>query len=139
MSIAAEPTVGDAIAAFGQPASLEGQGTDCDGSWPAIGLSIAFANFGAPGAGTCSPDVGKVQLVTMRGPSWRTPRGLAGGDPRSRLLDLYKGARRKGASYSLFTRPSRFGRAGTRETILSALVRNGRVASFSLRVGAAGE
>jgi hypothetical protein len=70
---------------------------------------------------------------------WHTARGLHVGDGLRRLKRLYPSARRHGLAYWLVTGRSIFGPRPSRYPVLAAAVRSGKVSSFTLNVGAAGE
>jgi hypothetical protein len=135
-----DPTLGAAIATFGDPASRRsvGGGTGCNVAWPTLGVRIAFASFGT-GSG-CDPESGRAQGArVLRLEAWHTTRGLHVGDGVRRLRKRYPGARRHGSSYWLVTGVSLFGPSPTRYPVLAAAVRGGEVRSFKLEIGAAGD
>ena len=133
-----DPTYGAALEVFGDPdAERSGfRGTSCRVSWHRRGLKIAFANFG--GGSACNPALGRSQSARAYGKRWRTARGLGVGDGVGRLGDRYPRATRHGRVWWLVTAVSRIGET-RRYPVLAATVRGGRVRSFSLFIGAAGD
>lgn len=132
-----DATLGAAIRAFGQPSSTRPDDVACRLSWRAIGVRISFANFGTGSA--CDPELGKSQSATISGDRrWRTPRGLQIGDGLRKLRRLYPRAKRNGRSYRLVGARSPFG-DGRVYSVLAARVSDGRVGSFKMFIGAAGE
>jgi hypothetical protein len=134
-----DPRLGAAIAAYGQPARIRSTGrAGCRAAWPALGVRILFVNLG--GGIACDPALGKAQearIGTVR--SWRTARGLHVGDRRRKLRRLYPNARRHGRSYWLATGVDLYGAGRRPYPVLAARLRAGRIASFKLEIGAAGE
>ena len=74
----------------------------------------------------------------MRHPG-HTQRGLRVGDRVRRLRRLYPKAPRSGATYKLITGRNVYGSGRGRYAVVGARVNGGRVRSFVLDVGAAGE
>lgn len=134
-----DPTLGAAIDAYGDPTatrSLYG-GNGCRVGWQ-LGVVVTFANFGTGSA--CDPDLGRAQRARVRGrTAWHTAKGLYIGDGLRRLRQRYPGARPHGHSYWLVTAVSLFGPRTHRYPVLAAVVRDGRVRSFKLEIGAAGD
>jgi hypothetical protein len=135
-----DPTLRAAIRAFGQPDTRagSGQGSACRVLWRPEGLRIQFVNLGAPGRSACDPAIGRSQNARAFDPRWRTGRGLRIGHRLRRLRRLYPGATRHGRSWSLVKGINVF--VGDHPyPVLRATMRDGRVASFALSIGAAGE
>lgn len=132
--LAGDPNLQGATAAFGKPSSLKKTATLCRAGWRAIGLRISFVNLG--GGDSCQ--FGSVQTVSAFGRVWRTTKGLKIGSSTRTLRRLYKGAPRKGRTYRLIGAKSIF-TDGSRYSVLAARTSGGRVKSFRLFVGAAGE
>jgi hypothetical protein len=135
-----DPTLGAAMGVFGQPASIRGGGggSSCKVAWPDVGVRILFVNLG--GGSACDPRYGKSQEARVAGvDDWRTARGLHVGDRVRKLRRLYPGARRHRRAFWLVTGVSLYGPRKQRYPVLAASVRDGRVASFKLEIGAAGE
>jgi len=135
-----DPTLAAAIAAYGDPATTRSVGGDagCRVAWPDLGVRILFVNLG--GGSACDPPLGKAQearIHTVR--SWRTARGLHVGERRRKLRRLYPRARRHRRSYWLTTGVNLYGVGQRPYPVLSARLRGGRIASFKLEIGAAGE
>ena len=133
-----DPTYGAAVTVFGEPARERSRsgGTACTVNWPTPGLKIVFANFG--GGSACDRDLGRSQTARAYGGRWRTKRGLRVGARLRRLRRLYPHASSHGRDWWLVTAISLFGES-RRYPVLAATVRGGRVRSFTLWIGAAGE
>ena len=82
-------TLRGAIDAFGTPGDRDRRfgGAACTVRWPRFGLRIDFTNLG--GRNACRPAFGFFSDARARGPHWQTNRGLASGDRRRRLKNLY--------------------------------------------------
>lgn len=116
----------DARRIFGPPSSqrtIRGLIKPCQVTWLKFSLVMTFA-------GGCS---GNSIFITagMSGSRWSTSRGLRGGDPLSRLRDLYPDATRQSrrgskATWVIFRRGDHPG--------LVALVDKGRVTSFEINL-----
>jgi hypothetical protein len=134
-----DPTLGAAMDVFGAPGSVRPLGSaGCKVAWPDTGVRVLFVNLG--GGGACDPRYGKAQEARVADVvTWRTARGLHVGDRPRKLRRLYPGARRHGRSFWLVTGVSLYGPGKRHYPVLAAAVRDGRVASFKLEVGAAGE
>jgi hypothetical protein len=132
-----DPTVGAALDAFGEPSSQRRLGnTACKLAWHGHGVKILFANFG--GGGACQEDLGRSQTARAYGDRWRTVKGLRVGARLGRLRRVYPSATQHGRSWWLVTAVSPFGETH-RYPVLAATVRGGRVGSFALIIGAAGD
>jgi hypothetical protein len=133
-----DPTYGAAVTAFGEPASERPRfrAKNCIVNWPGPGVRIVFANYGVGSA--CDRDLGRSQSARAYGGQWRTKRDLEVGARLRRLRNLYPGARRHGRSWWLVTAFTLIGQGG-RYPVLAATVRGGRVRSFTLQIGAAGD
>jgi hypothetical protein len=132
------PGYAAAVRAFGEPGSERSRsgGSACVVNWPTLGVKIVFANFG--GGLACERDLGRSQSARAHGDEWRTKRGLRVGARLNRLGTLYPRARRHGRSWWLVTAISVIGRRH-RYPVLAATVRDGRVRSFRLWIGVAGD
>jgi hypothetical protein len=135
---ARDPTYGAAVRAYCEPGSERSRsgGSACIVNWPRAGVRIAFANFG--GGSACERDLGRSQSARAYGDEWRTKRGLRVGARLRRLRALYPHASRHGRSWWLVTGVSLIGRR-QRYPVLAATVRDRRVRSFRLWIGAAGD
>jgi hypothetical protein len=134
----ADPTLGAAVRALGQPSSKRAKGEEvCVLGWRAIGLRITFVNFGA-GASACDPSVGRAQSASAFGRAWHTSRGLKIRSTTRRLRRLYPHALRRGGTYRLVGAKAVLG-DGRRYSVLAARTSKGRVGSFKLFIGAAGD
>jgi hypothetical protein len=141
--VKSDGSLAGAIRAFGRPGSLRGSGESCTAVWRPIGLTLGVYNLG--GQDPCSPEFGRFGRALMRGPAWRTSKGLRLGDPVARLRQRYPRAKLHPglrhfwpAGYWLVVRGNRFGYGGTYPGLL-AETRNGRVVSFVIRYQAGGE
>jgi hypothetical protein len=133
-----DSTLAAAIRAYGDPSSRRGTGSKaCDVRWSPLGVRILFADFG--GGVACRPADGNAQSATVSGTrNWHTGNGLSLGDSVSRLRDLYPRARRHGRLFWLRSAYTIIGKGG-RYPVLSARISAGRVTSFHLWIGAAGD
>jgi len=132
-----DPSLGAATAAFGPPTSVRARGqVSCRLGWKPIGLRINFVNLG--GGSACDPSLGKAQSASAFGRGWRTSRGLKIRSSTRKLRRLYPRALRRGRTYRLVGAKPIF-TDGSRYSVLAAKTRAGRVGSFKLFVGAAGE
>jgi hypothetical protein len=133
-----DPTLRAALAVFGTPTRIVQTSTaSCRVLYGAIGLRFMFVNLG--GGGACDPAFTKVQNVRAFDPRWRTGRGVGIGDPIRRLWRKYPRATRHGRSWWLVKGINNFGTSGNPYPVLRATMKGGRVNSFALSVGAAGE
>jgi hypothetical protein len=145
--VRSHPSLRSAIGALGDAhrRSRQSGGRACRGTWPLIGLVIRFADLG--GSDACSPRDGRAQTVAIRGEggrNWRTSRGLRIGDTVRQIRRRYPSATLHGRrTWWLVTGTTRIGRSCNGGpcpyAVLSAVTRDGRVAAFRLRVGAAGD
>jgi hypothetical protein len=132
-----DPTLGAALDAFGAPSSQRRVASwGCRVAWHGRGVKVLFANFGA--GGPCREDLGRSQTARAYGDRWRTAKGLRIGQTLNRLRTLYPAAARHGRSWWLVTAVSHIGET-RRYPVLRATVRGGRVRSFLLQIGAAGD
>lgn len=124
-------TYAQATTAFGRASSCRMlPGKKSRATWPAIGLTIQF--IGVQGS-TCETSTAmQLQTLTATGLHWKTSKGLAIGDPLTKLRQLYPGAIAGPRAYSLVKLDR-----GTNHLLFSAAVRSGHVAAFSLvlRIG----
>jgi hypothetical protein len=132
-----DATLGAALTAYGESSFQRRISTSgCKVGWLGLGVKILFANFG--GGGACDEDLGRSQTARTFGNRWRTAKGLGVGERLGRLRRLYPSATRHGRLWWLVTAVSRIGET-RRYPVLSATVRDGRVRSFSVQIGAAGD
>jgi len=135
--VGAHPEFPKAVAALGQPSHVKNPDIPgCRASWRRLGLTIQFESFGI--AHGC--DEGKAQAAIVKGHrarvSWRTQLGLRVGDGFAKLKRLYADARRKpGARVIVYQDDPPIGDG----SIITALIRHHKVASFQLWLGGAGE
>jgi hypothetical protein len=132
-----DPTLGAAIAVFGQPTRIvQTSNASCRVLYGGLMLRFAFVNLG--GGGPCDPALTKSQVVRAFGPRWHTDRGLRIGDRQRKLRRTYPRATRHGRSWWLVKGKNIFV-GGNPYPVLRATMKGGRVNSFALSVGAAGE
>jgi hypothetical protein len=135
--VAAHPQYPKAVYALGKPSRVKNPDIPgCEATWARLGLRIQFESFGI--AHGCNE--GKAQSAVVKGHrgrvSWRTQRGLRVGDRYRKLARLYPNARRKpGARVIVYQREPAIGDG----SIITAVLRNHKVASFRLWLGGAGE
>jgi hypothetical protein len=134
-----DPTLGAAIRVYGRPTVMDesGQGAACRLLWRPLGVRIRFVNLG--GGSACDPALGKSQDARVFDPRWRTGKGLRIGDRLRRLWRLYPAATRHGRSWWLVKGINVYGVGRNPYPVLRATIKNGRVRSFALSIGAAGE
>ena len=134
--VRAHPEYGKAVFALGEPSAVSGSGVPCTAYWSGLGLRILFTSFG--GAESCGE--ASAQRAVVKGPAgrraWRTKRGLRVGDSLTRLRRLYPDARRKPGARVVVYQDDPFIGDGS---IITALIRNRRVASLQLWLGGAGD
>ena len=132
-----DPSLSAATSAFGAPTNVSRtSSSSCRGLWSPVGVRILFVNLG--GGGPCAAALTKSQVVRAFDTRWRTGRGLGVGDRLRRLRRIYPGATRHGRSWWLVTGRNVFV-GGRLYPVLRATLKNGRVSSFALDVGAGGE
>jgi len=86
----------DGVRILGAPATLtRGRGA-CLVRWDALGAAALVRGAARPCDATSS-----VRWIRLTGAGWRTTRGLAPGEPLTRLRALYPHARRAGATWRL--------------------------------------
>jgi hypothetical protein len=142
--VKSDGTLGGAIRAFGRPTTTKATSDNtCTATWRPIKLTYFAYNLG--GGDPCAPQFGHFGRAIMRGPAWRTTKGLRVGDPVARVRRLYPRARlHRGqrffwpAGYWLVERRNRFGTGGTYPGLI-AEIRGGRVTGFHVRYQAGGE
>jgi hypothetical protein len=139
-----QPTLARAIAAFGRPSSRRrSTGNVCIVNWGKLGIRAQFANLGGirPGQTVCTPSVGLLDRVTVRGRGFQTQKGLRVGDSTERLQTLHPGATYQDGTWWLATAPAVFGdvQPDERSGVVRAFTRNSHVTLFALSIGAAGE
>jgi hypothetical protein len=123
-------TYAQAAAAFGRASTCRVlPGKKNRAIWSSIGLAIQF--IAAQDAACDTPGAAQLQTLTATGRSWRTSKGLAVGDPLAKLERLYPAATSHSHAYWLAKLDRR-----TNHALLSATVRSGRVAGFSLALRA---
>jgi hypothetical protein len=133
-----DPTLDAANGVFGRPTKVvRTSDASCRVLYGAIGLRFAFVNLG--GGGPCDPEITKSQMARAFDPRWHTGRGLFVGDSLRSLRRLYPRATRHGRSWWLVKGMKILGVADNPYPVLRATVKDGRVRSFALSIGAAGE
>lgn len=94
--------------------------------WSPIGLTIQFIGART----TCATsNAAQLQTLSATGAAWRTSKGLAIGDPLSKLERLYPAATGHARTWSLVKLDR-----GTNHAVLTASVRAGRVTGLSVAV-----
>jgi hypothetical protein len=139
-----DPTYRGARAAFGPARSCRlGRSDDAIATWKQRGIVIHLArNSGYPnGHNACmAPASAYVDTLLLTGDSWRTERGLRVGDRVDRLHDLYpRASLRQGQWWLEVARGFAGVNAPHPYPALAASPRDGRVSSFTLRIGAQGD
>ena len=92
-------TVADGIAILGAPTSLKRGGGVCLVRWDVLGAAALVRGAGNP----CDLGTATTRWIRLSGAGWHTNRGLAPGNPLSRLRALYPRARAAGGSWRLVT------------------------------------
>jgi hypothetical protein len=132
-----DPTLGAANSVFGPPTKLvRPSNASCRALYAGIGLRILFVNLG--GGGPCDPALTKSQVARAFDPRWHTGKGLRIGDGLRRVKRLYPRATRHGRSWWIVKGINIFGSRGP-YGVMRATMQDGRVNSFALEIGAAGE
>jgi hypothetical protein len=132
-----DATLGAANSVFGPPTRVvRTSDASCRVVYGGIGLRFAFVNLG--GGGPCDPALTRSQIARAYDPRWHTGKGLGIGDGLRRLKRLYPAASRHGRSWWIVKGISLFGSGGP-YAVVRATMKNGRVKSFALSIGAAGE
>jgi len=123
----ARGTYAQAAGAFGRATSCRIlAGKKSRAIWSSIGLTIQFIGAG----GTCATsNAAQLQTLSVTGTRWRTSKGLAVGDPVSKLGQLYPSSVGHGRTWTLERRDR-----GRNHAVLTASVRAGRVTGLSLAV-----
>jgi hypothetical protein len=135
--VAVHPEYPKAVRALSAPTSVANPDIPgCAATWAGLGLRIQFESFGG---GTSCAD-GRAQAAVVKGPngrsSWRTQRGLRVGDSLRKLRRLYPNARRKGSARVIVYQENPMLGDGS---IVTAVIRHHKVASFRLWLGGAGD
>ncbi|HST26653.1 MAG TPA: hypothetical protein VLJ76_11760 [Gaiellaceae bacterium] len=124
----ARGTYAQATSAFGRASTCRVlPGKKSRAIWPTLGLTMQF--IVTPGSICSTPGGMLLQTISMTGARWKTSDGLSVGDPVSKLQRLYPSAAAGAGSDSLVEVDR-----GSDHAMLSAVVRNGVVAGFSLAV-----
>ena len=142
------PTLRAAIRTLGEPTGMRGgDGVACTVRWSDIGLVIYFANFG--GSDACDPGAGLAQSAIIKqsraAHRWRTDRGLRLGATLTTLRRLYPAAQYHSGGYYpkswwLVVGSSPYGQnCPCPNPVLRAKLNHGRVSSFRLWIGSAGD
>lgn len=132
-------TLAKAIRTFGQPSSRRSRygGTTCLVRWRKAKVYGDFANYGGGGS-ACDPGFGRAQTITLRARGWQTRRGLRIGARSSEVQRRHPAAAFRSGRWWIVSAYSPVG-DGADYPVLSAGVASGRVRSFKMVVGAAGE
>jgi hypothetical protein len=133
-----DATLAAANRVFGPPPKVvRTSDVSCRVLYRAIGLRFSFVNLG--GGGGCTPEFTQSQVARAFDPRWRTGKGLQIGDRQRMLRRLYPGATRRGRSWWLVWGRNIVGVGRRPSAVLRATMKNRRVASFAVQIGAAGE
>lgn len=145
-----EPSLQDAIAAFGAPSVCANVAEDV--RWPSLGITGNFTTLGGfppgvPQNGCLSPKWVQPDHYILVG-RWKTPLGLKIGDTVARLMELYPSAQRhgfragagaRGTGYWLTRRATPWNGPNAYFGRLIAMTRAGRVSGFYVSLQAEGE
>lgn len=143
-AVGENPHLRAAIRAFGAPDRRVGmvRGLACHVSWIRLGLKVVFANFGGGGT-ACHGSHGKAQSASIVGSSgrrWRTERGLRLTHREAQIPLLHPNARKHQNGWWLAVTSLPFGDGcPCPYPSLRAKVTRGRVSSFRIYIGAAGD
>lgn len=137
LRIGREPRLRGAVRAYGRPGRKRAANDNgsCDMRWRRAGITAIGATFDIPPRRPCDTRRLKLQLIRVSGAGWTTDRGLAIGQPESRLAELYPSAERQDDLVVLETAEFAFGTVPT----LSAAVSRGVVIRLEIYVGGAGD
>lgn len=147
----ARQTLGHLIERWGEPAKTRarGGGAGCIAVWHTPRAVAHLANLGwiPAGESACSPEYGRIQGIETAGPNWKTRRGLRVGARVAALRAAYPKAipepRSSKKIWLLRPYPALcFGDCGPgvhRSSGVLAVIRAGRVSSFTVRIMAAGD
>jgi hypothetical protein len=122
-----------AIAAFGDPSSVDRIHARCSRRWRHLGLTIEFAAAG--GEDPCGSEAG-IEAVRVAGPAavhagWRTAEGIRPGMPVSAARRRYPDARRAGGELILVEGPD----GGETVTVLAVRTAGGQVRGMRFPIG----
>lgn len=136
-------TIGDAVAAFGEPATIEPGPTGCEVAWPALGLKADAVNYGNRAA-ECTLEGGYVNDFVIASGLFQTEEGLRVGMTESELLARHPEASTRGGAPVFDDEPAPSGTLYGLEHLaspisatgilltLKALVREGRVVALEV-------
>jgi hypothetical protein len=118
---------------FGRPSGQRYvDNNSCVYAWRSRGITANFVTFGA--GNPCT--VGRLQALEVASGPWRTARGLEIGDTAAQVAALYPQARPSDGGRVIYVQnDSRYGVI----PLVTAKTSGGRVASFAIFVGAAGD
>jgi hypothetical protein len=134
----------NAIRALGRPSSRRVISYYCRVSWRRLGVIAHFTTLGGmrPGQTMCTPSVGLIDRLVIRGRRWRTWRGLRIGAPSDTIPDHHHAATFEHGAWTLarWINPGIGDVApGTPQPMVTAAVHGGRVSAFRVWIGAEGE
>ncbi len=95
-------TVAAAMDAYGAGAKRAAYG-NCHVTWASLGAVMTFSP--APGGSPCG-DASRIRGAVLTGPQWVTAKGLAPGDPVSKVRRLYGRKATRGPSAAIVSSPS---------------------------------
>jgi len=129
--------LGAAQRAFGPATAVDRHSDElCVVSWKRLRVRAQFVNLGLGSA--CDPNVGSLQEMTIRGPRFRTTRGIAVGSRSSLIAERHRDAEFRNGVWWITVAYLPFNEGAPTPTI-TATTRAGRVRTLKLWVGAAGE
>jgi hypothetical protein len=124
----------DAAAVFGAPSAVSPLSYGCRIDWRHLRFRAVFANFG--GGSRCED--ASLQEATIRSSRFRTTRGIRVGSRSEVIPEKHSNAEFKESAWWIASVYLPYG-VGHEQPTIRALVRNGKVHSLKLWVGAAGE
>ena len=135
-------TLAHATRALGDPSGRRRLGEEvCRVRWSDIGLLVMFSNFG--GTDSCDADGGFAQTAVIKGSAardWRTDKGLRIGSRESSIRRLHPSATRHRDGWWIVTTQLLTGTScPCPYPAVRAKVTRGRVSSFRVWIGAAGD
>lgn len=138
-----DPSIAAARRVFGRPSSrTRTSANSCDVRWSTLRLRITFATFGGvePGQTICSDRGGaKAQAFRVRGPRFRTWKGLRVGNREERVLELHPNARFRRGSWWLKTSRSLVGEPTDFPVVDATVNAADRIKAIRGFIGAAGD
>jgi hypothetical protein len=138
-----DPSIAAAKRVFGRPSSrTRTSSLSCDVRWSRLRLRITFASFGGvePGQTICSDrGGGKAQTFRVRGPRFRTWKGLRVGNREERVRERHPTARFRRGSWWLKTSTSLVGEPTEFPVVDATVDAADRIKAIRGWIGAAGD